>query len=399
MSDALHRLLVDVGRDWGKDDVRRVHWEAVDRKLFASIEADQRAERDGLLAPRWNRAWTAGIAGLAAAFALAVFVGKTREQHPLDLEHLGVVDEAGNVVAIDGDGEALVDGRPTSVGATVRIGDVIDARGAQVTLGRPGKLTLVVERGSSATVTHVQGALVVALARGAVEAQVLPVASGEALAVDVGPSRVAIHGTHLRVARMGQLVVMDLNEGVVSLGEAPRVGSTLGAVVAAPAHAEFIAADAQGTLRVTHDPAEVRPPVAVSATPQFKSGSGATVPPPAPPRTESHDATPPGTSRAEQRSTTIGSGVSWMPPPADPNAQTVVSTAVRTCLAERLHADDIAVVVSTTLYLQLRDDGSVRSARFDPPVAPEVNTCAAQSIFKARFTHDGAVTIPISVKN
>ncbi|MDP9003120.1 MAG: hypothetical protein M3O46_23765, partial [Myxococcota bacterium] len=95
----------------------------------------------------------------------------------------------------------------------------------------------------------------------------------------------------------------------------------------------------------------------------------------------------------------VASGVPLGPPAADPSAQTVVANAVRTCMAERLHADDVTVVVSTTLYLQLGDDGSVRTARFDPPVAPEVNTCAAQSIFKARFTHDGAVTILISVKN
>jgi hypothetical protein len=68
-------------------------------------------------------------------------------------------------------------------------------------------------------------------------------------------------------------------------------------------------------------------------------------------------------------------------------------------MAERLHAVDVTVVVSTTLYLELRDDGWVRSAHFDPPVAPDVNACAAQSIYKTRFTHGGDVTIPVSVKN
>ncbi|MDP9002748.1 MAG: hypothetical protein M3O46_21885, partial [Myxococcota bacterium] len=299
MTKGLHRLLVDAGHHWGKEEVQRVDWAAVDRGLFGAIEADERAKREALT-PRRNRAWTVGIMGFVGALTLAVIIGKTREQHALDLEPRGAADEAGSIVAIDGEGEVLMDGRPTAVGATVRLGDVIEARGAQVTLGRPGKLTLVFERGSSATVTHVQGALVVALAYGAVEAQVVPVASGEALAVDVGPSRVAIHGTHLRVARMGQLVVTDLNEGVVSLGAAPRVGSTLGAVVAAPAHVEFMAANAQGTLRVTHDPAEVRAPIAVSAT-QFKAGS-ASAPLPAPPRADSHDASPSGTQRAELRS-------------------------------------------------------------------------------------------------
>ena len=74
---------------------------------------------------------------------------------------------------------------------------------AQATVDRPGKLTLVLERGTRATITHSQGALVLALDEGAVEAQVVPVPSGEAFAVDVGSSRVAVHGTHLRVARAG----------------------------------------------------------------------------------------------------------------------------------------------------------------------------------------------------
>jgi hypothetical protein len=68
-------------------------------------------------------------------------------------------------------------------------------------------------------------------------------------------------------------------------------------------------------------------------------------------------------------------------------------------MAERLHADDVTVVVSTTLYIQLRDDGWVQSARFDPPVAPDVNACAAQSIYRTRFTHGGELLIPVSVKN
>jgi len=68
-------------------------------------------------------------------------------------------------------------------------------------------------------------------------------------------------------------------------------------------------------------------------------------------------------------------------------------------MAERLHAEDLTVVVSTTLYLRVHEDGMVRSAHFDPPVAPDVNTCAAQSIYKTRFPRAGELTIPISVKN
>jgi hypothetical protein len=287
---------------------------------------------------------------------------------------------------------------------TLRLGDVIETHGVEVTLGRPGKLIFVVERDSSATVTHVRGALVVALVGGAIEAQVVPVAQGEAFAVDVGRSRIAVHGTHLRVARTSERVVVDLNDGVVSVGEAPRVGPTLGALVTAPAHAEFTDSDAQGTLRVTHDPSSVRPPAELSPTAVKTTPAGE-----GPATNASPAVTKVGTATVlagpqhAEPHPPANALVSNLPmpvvPPADPNAHAVIAGAVHACMAERLHAEDVTIVVSTTLNLELRDDGSVRSARFDPPVAPDVNACVAKSIYKTRFTHGGAVTIPVSFKN
>jgi FecR protein len=395
----MRRIVDDARRHWGKDEPPPVNWDVVEQRLFARIEAEQRAERRSL-APDRGWKWKVGAAVLASAAAISVVIAQTRQPYSLDVEHPSAVEEAGSLIAIDGDGEVLVDGRPAAVGAILRLGDVLETRGAQATLSRPGKLMLAIERGSSAKVTRVQGALVLALATGSVEAQVVPVASGEALAVDVGPSRVAVHGTHLRVARSGEHVVVDLTEGVVSVGAAPRVGSTLGVLVAAPAHAEFSAVDAQGTIHVTHGPSAVRAAAVLSPATQPKPM--AAVPPPSPPTAQSRNemrersATPAvAVPRAEPQTAATAFGAT----PPDPNAQSVVIAAVRACMAERLHADDVTVVVSTTLYLQLGDDGWVRSARFDPPVAPDVNACAAQSIYKTRFSRGGELAIPVSVKN
>jgi hypothetical protein len=397
MSDALRRALEEARRDWGTDEVRRVDWAVVDQRLFARIDEDLGQERAPLALKRRVVPWR--LAGLAMAVAVSVVFFKTRGTQSIDADRAVVMDDAGSIVGIDGEGEVLLDGRRASIGATVRFGDVIDARGADVTLGRAGKLTLVLERGSSATVTHVQGALVLSLGRGALEALVVPVASGEALAVDVGPSRVAVHGTHLRVARMADHVVVDLNEGVVSVGAAPRVGSTLGALVTAPAHAEFSAADAQATLRVTHDLSEVRGAAALSAPTQVKRGTGTLAPPPVAARAEARESTPVSAPpHVESHSTPAGSGAPSITA-ADPNAPAAVEAAVHACMAERPHSDEVSVIVSTTLYLQIDDDGSVHSARFEPPVAPEVNACAAHSIYKTHFPHGGGVTIPILVKN
>jgi hypothetical protein len=73
--------------------------------------------------------------------------------------------------------------------------------------------------------------------------------------------------------------------------------------------------------------------------------------------------------------------------------------AIRNCLKEEPHADNVTVAFESTLYLQIGEDGRVRSARFDPPVAPDVNTCAAPLIYAARFDGGGALTVPIDFKN
>jgi hypothetical protein len=290
----------------------------------------------------------------------------------------------------------LVDGKPVVVGATLHQSDVIDATGGRVTVDRPGKLTFVLEKGSRATVTHVQGALVLALEQGAVEAQVVPVPNGEAFAVDVGTSRVAVHGTHLRVARDGSHVVVDLSEGVVSLGDAPRVGSTVGSLITAPAHAEFSAGEPESTLSLSHDPSLVRSAVSLAgltaANPRGALAPLAALDPPRAEVGESRDraALVPPPPRAQSPAPAVRTA-------ADPNPAGTIAWAVRSCLLERPRSDNVTVVVSTTLRLELSPDGAVQSARFDPPVAPDVNSCAAASIYRVRFSHGGAEAIPVDL--
>jgi ferric-dicitrate binding protein FerR (iron transport regulator) len=390
MSDSLDKLVRESRSQLGVRESQNVDWAKVDAALFRRIEAAQRAER-AELAPRRGRAWAPVAAGLtlaaAAALAVGAMHGRATGPSPVALE-----DGAG-VLAVAGGGQLFVDGKPAGVGAVLHTGDVIEARGAQATLERPGKLTLLFERGAKATVTRVQGALVLALQEGAVEAQVVPVPSGEAFAVDVGPSRVAVHGTHLRVSRIGERVAVDVSEGIVSLGEAPRIGSTLGALVTAPAHAEFTTGDAEGTLVVTHDPAALRAPMPLgSSPPSGASASSAALV--SAPRAEPGDVRPPGPAVRSE-----GHGVG-APPPRSPALAEVapevaVAAAVRSCLAERPRGDHVTVVVRTTVHLTLGSDGTVSSARFDPPVAPDVNACAAGPIYKARFSHAGTVDIPV----
>jgi hypothetical protein len=406
MSDPLDNLLDEVRADLGSREAKSVDWDAVDRSLFARIEGERKAEQARLAPPR-HRGLTLAFVGLVAAAALlAVVVGKTRE--PVDADGTAAVEGAGTLTFQSGegqvlaDGQVLVDGKPATTGAGIRLGDVIETRAAQATLDRPGKLTLILEPGTRAAITHVEGTLVLALERGALEAQVVPVPVGEAFAVDVGGSRVAVHGTHLRVARLngpdardpGQgRVVVDLNEGVVAVGDAPRTGSVIGTLVNAPAHVEYEAADPAGTLTQTHDPAAVRPPfrpVVVEAVPGPASHAE---PPPV------HVATSPAVEPRPESRAAAGAPPKPAPTAPEVRAETAVAEAVRACMASRPSVDNVRVVVSTTLHLDLFDDGAVRAARFEPPVAPDVNACAAQAIYRERFGHGGSAAIRVDFSN
>jgi hypothetical protein len=406
MSDRLRKLIDESRDELGAREVRDIDWDHLDRELFARLDQERRLERTRAVGQR-TPAWGVGAAVLAAAACLALVAGKTHSTRSQTLDGpapvaVAVAPAAGSVTGVLGGGDLLIDGKPATTGATLHLGDVVETRGTSVTVERPGKLSMIFEAGTHATVTHVQGVLVLALDTGAVEAQVVPVPSGEAFAVDVAGTRVAVHGTHLRVARDGDQVVVDLNEGVVVVGPAPREGSTVGTLVTAPAHADFASPDLAGTLKVTHDAVAVRPPngITVSAQPVVP-GTASAMTLPAAPATTSRPADARPTApvvRPTPPAPPAGAAPSPSVPAADPNAAATLAAAVRACVMAHPSPENVTVVVNTTLHVDLDADGNVRAARFEPPVAPDVNTCAAPVIYRTRFAHDGSADVPVDVK-
>ena len=53
--------------------------------------------------------------------------------------------------------------------------------------------------------------------------------------------------------------------------------------------------------------------------------------------------------------------------------------------------------MTSSLTLKIAAGGSVETARFDPPLLPEIQTCAAAAIYKAQIEDaaGASVTIPI----
>jgi hypothetical protein len=410
MSDRLDKLVREARSELGAREAQSVDWDSVDAALFDRIAKERRADPRSHSSFR-PRTWHFAVVAVAAAAIVAVALGRQRGPISVPGTRAGQDESAGAIVGMDregeGDGVVLVNGAPASRGVVVRLGDVIEPRGVSVTLERPGKLTMILEHESRARF-HVEhssadapptgGTLVLTLEQGAVEARVVPVASGQAFAVDIEDSRVAVHGTHFRVARTGERVAVDLSEGVVSIGQLLKGGPMPAKLVTAPAHAEFVTTNVSGTLTVTDEPSALRAPVAIRSVAPI----AATAKPQAPRTKAETPSTRAASGEAGADRPEMRTGQAVPPaaaPRSDADVEVDLANAVRACMAERPHAENVIVVVRTVLLLDLSTDGSVRSARFEPPVALDVNECATKSIYKTHFAHGGTAAIPIDFTN
>jgi hypothetical protein len=414
---ALDRLVHEAKQDL-EPRVSDAKWSAMEDRLVARMAAERTALVDevnvtSIGARRRARGFQLGAAALAIAAAIALFVRNEPGGALVDPPSAQAELSAGSLRATEGPGEVRVDGLAASAGHILRAGDVLEVEGGRALLERPRKVTWLLEHAATtapetvarARVKSAGESLVVALDDGAIEAQVTPVPSGEAFAVDVATEktlvRVAVHGTHLRVSRTGTHVVVDLTEGVVSIGVPPRTGSTYGTLVTAPSHVEFDAANLEGTLKIDHAPASVRLAVALVAHEAPISarnevpvapvpGPAAPVAPATVPRpAAAGPARAPDPSRIEPVAKPAGKVAV---PPRD-----AIAAAVRDCAAARHRPDNVRVTVTSKLKLKIAAGGEVETAQFDPPLLPEIQTCAAATIYKAKLEDSGGgtVTIPI----
>jgi hypothetical protein len=379
-----------------------------------------------------------GAAVLAAAAAIAMIVKKdpgaslNDASGARELAAAQAELTAGSLRETVGAGEVRVAGHAVTAGHVLRAGDLVEADGARGVLERPRKVAWLLEHGNTegstigrARVKSAGESLVLGLEDGAIEAQVTPVPSGEAFAVDIAAStpagapslvRVAVHGTHLRVSRLGSRVVVDLTEGVVSIGVPPRdatggTRSTYGTLVTAPSHVEFDAADLEHTLRIDHAPGAVRAPVSLVMHDPAANGATAVNAradvPPAPEAQQGAAAVPVAPATVPRPAAVVqrpivdpsrAASVTNVDPtkPALPPRE-AIAAAVRACAAQRSRPENVHVSVSSSLKLKIAAGGDVETAQFDPPLLPEIQTCAAAEIYKAKLEHSAGdtVTIPI----
>ena len=404
-----------------------VDWEKIDGALFAKIEAENSGVRQSsvsrarIMTSEPRRGWqVAGLLTAAAAMALVLHRPASRDAVDSGMTAPRTTSPS-TLTLTKNEGDVRIDGETASPGRALHALDTIEttASHAELAVTDPKavatdnvtglRVAWRLEDHSLVAVRSLGGAgapLVLALQAGAVEAQVTPVPQGEAFAVDLPTPegsahesvRIAVHGTHLRVARdaSGAHATIDLSEGVVSIGFPPKTGSTYGTLVTAPAHVEIdvakLARDSTAdasAITVDKNAASVRAPVELAA----KSAAAIAA--------NEENAEPaqiePATDRPETHATPM---VDKATPAADPHAEETIRAAAQACAVVPENSNEVRVTVSSQLILQVGADGLVKMARFEPPLPPEAQTCAGKTIYKTRFLPASStreVSVPIVV--
>lgn len=318
--------------------------------------------------------------------------------------------------------------------ASLAEGDVVDASEGPLTFGVPGVVTWTLEKGGRLVVQDdVAGAHhVVSLERGSIRAEVTPRperADGqvvESFAVEVAATRVAVRGTVFSVTRAGPGLIVAVEKGAVAVGQVGSSGLTEGRLVVASERASFSLDGGRSAKRLA--PAVARSAIRLNA-PLSQAGSApALEAEPFVPATEpargslaSVRGAPPGeAARGAGEGSALGvqpgesvgrdpgeralppvpaaaavpaAGVSGPAPASALGSHGVPATSHLTveqlragligCFARVYEArpeSSVHLSVSTVFHLSVQADGSIQSARFVPPLRPEMAECAGQLI-------------------
>jgi hypothetical protein len=442
------RLMVDELRAEPAPDL---DWDRIERGLMSAIDRSESARAVRLAAvPRSRFAQVAMFAAAAGFLALGIgsMAGQRAPETVAAIPHVVDVEQVATAPGEPGEHD---------LGA-LAAGDVVEAGDAPVVFGRAGDVVWTLAPGSRARMLsmgsdkgegHRSGTLAppaergeaapgrdgaasgpkpqvghtVALERGSLHAEVVPrdLSAGmvEAFAVEVEGTRIAVHGTSFTVVRGEGQVLVDVEHGTIAVGPAGHQGATTGHLLIGPSRASF-SLDGGRTAQLLPRTSAVAPsavavlapvgqapsrPLEPAGLPAAVVGMGLpaaggvaevspVVRPTAPPSARVAAAEEPKAPPVEVAEVTA-------PPPPEPRWLTVDSVRAHLgrCFLETYTTDgspSVQISVASTLRIQLRPDGSVQTARFDPPLKPEFQTCAGGAI-AGRFAEGGReVDIPVA---
>lgn len=358
-------------------------WERMDEALFAKLDAQQvedtaRAARTS----RNSRFFVVGGALAVAASALFFLKGSATDHKVPEQAAVMAAAEVSSVLSRV-QGELLISGQNAALGASLKPGDSFELRGRRAVFDSPQTAKFMFDgQGTRGRVLKEGASIALSLEDGAVEAEVIPGSdaggSKERFAVELGRARVSVRGTHLRVARSGRKVTVDLTRGSIAVGRE---------VVSAPAHVELDAEDANAIVidRFNVRPAESFDEVVAAVIPAAPAAGSAKEQPRGP------GPMPAAPSFPAPRLVPTAVAV-----PVDPKVR--LEAAVRQCMLSHGFTDSSPsahLSLSTTLQMQVSDDGKVQSARFSPPLPPKAQECASVAVYGTHFASGGPVILSV----
>jgi len=312
-------------------------WQAAEERLLARLRRDDEPAR----IPKRSYFWPV-TGALAAAAGLALVVASlARGGHDTRVETAAPVAKRSGpsapVTVLDGD--------------RVLLRADIDARDANVRVDHAGHASWSLERGGRARILERGAAVTVALDAGALLAEVARSEKSESFAVQVGSTRVAVHGTVFRVERGAHRLLVDVREGTVSVKPTHARPSTRGFLLVAPATGSFTLDGKSGVVR--------------------RRPRSASMPAPANDQRTAGQAAPPTQSSPQT------SGLPDSPPMSaiETGVSRIVDVANHCFASHTRPTGDIQIVVATTITFDVTPAGSVRGLGFAPPLAPAVHDC------------------------
>jgi hypothetical protein len=394
-------------------------WDAVERSLLKRVARGEGA-RPVARAP--SGAWRAIAFAAAAAVVPIAMSLATSSNAPVAAPQTRDVDAA-SVAAAPGEAGA----RGERDLAALQSGDSIEAKDGAVTFADADKVRWTLAAGSKLTVRSPLPSSgvghVVKLERGSLRVEVRPdlVQKGlvDVLAVEVGNTRVAVHGTAFTVTLRNGEVLVDVEHGVVTVGPTGQRGATTGYQLPAGSRAAFSLDGGRRArfLRKDEDVAPPQPVAAVRATAPdvaIAPAAPSATPEPAPADDVPSMTDPPPAHKGS--SSPLASNAPAQPAPQAqpepaPRAQpeppkAVMNTAgvqagLKRCFVQahpNVGIGGATLTASSTFLLHIRADGSVESAQFNPPL-PSIQGCAA-FVYGGKFASASAgytLSIPVSL--
>lgn len=268
------------------------------------------------------------------------------------------------------------------------------ALGTRVTSGdRPvvvehsGRARWTLDPHATASVIQAGEFLTLRLDAGALSASVVPSPKPETFAVEVGGTRIAVHGTAFRVERTLDHVLVSVSEGTVAI---EPVGShaTPSFLLRRGSRGSFALDGRTGSIEgnasalTSANGAESHREISTVSRPRVKR-----------PNPTAQHAPVPMTSSAPAAAqftpaTPEPAALELPVQPSISDIETGVSAALdlmNRCFQDKTHSSGARVSVSTGLTVSVGGDGTVESVTFAPPLAPAVEDCAVLGLRSLKF--------------